>query len=1237
MNCPTIASTDTPSPSVDSDDYTSTLAVAESGTLLDVNVLVNVAATYASDVELTLIAPDGTEVELTSDNGTSDDNYTNTLFDDEADNAITAASPPFTGSFLPEAPLSALDGKSIAGDWKLRITDDTTTDPSVLTNWSITLCYAPTLSCNEEGSGDPPIIIPEEGGITTSITLPGNFSVVEVEVEVDISHVFTGDLDLSLTSPSGTTVELSTDNGSSGSDYVDTIFSDDAETSITTGIAPFTGRFRPEQPLHALLGESSAGAWTLNVTDDQSPDGGTLNGWRIKVCGVDAASEGEGEGSAEGETNCNDHVSDTTPIALSDASSTTNTLEVTSSGIITDLDVGMSIAHPFIGDLVVSITSPSGTTQLVVFAVGDDGDDMTDTVFDDEASTAIADGTPPYNGSYTPDGLLSVFDGEDVQGTWTLTVDDLFANNSGTLIYWGIRACTEPGSEGEGVAEGEGEAPPCLTVSADPLLTLADSATTTTSFEVLDDEIVDDVNVLLNVNHPFIGDLIVSLYSPSGTKVELINQAGGSGSNLAATDFDDEAPDSILVGSAPFLGNWQPMQPLSAFDGEGTQGIWTLEIKDEFSGNTGTLSSWQLVLCRATPTEGEGEGEACLTTSAEPFLALNDADTTTTSFDLLDDEIIDDVRVRLDIEHPSVDQLSISLYSPQGTRVELMNQPSGAGSNLTNTVFDDTAATPLTSGSAPFTGSWQPITPLSAFDGETTQDTWTLEIKDEFSGFFGTLNSWSLIICRDTGGEGEGVVEGEGEGVYEGEGEGVYEGEGEGVYEGEGEGSIAGDCAGGLGTDDGVPSGGLGFNNSNLFALAVNRMTPPGYPYTLSEVCVNLIAGGINTSLNYDVVVFNDNGGVPGSLLANVPGQSLTLTGAPDFYSTDVSAANIQLTSGDYYIGIQYSPQANNDVNFYMDSSNEIAPVSYTQSSGNLGVWSSVSGGDGVFGELMIRAKGSYTLVPETCEDGIVSDEGTVSGGVGMPAGTFYGIIAKKLTPTSYPYTITDICVCLRTASIALSSANYEVVLFSDGGTAPGTSLLTLPGQVATGLTEEGQFYTTDISALGAPVVINSGSVYVGIQYAPNTSSGLEVCIDPSVPATPIAVGQNSSNPGTWFALLDDATNNANPMIRLNGSSPAEAFSHSGDQDSDGTFDLTEVLRIVQLYNAGEFHCETGTEDGYAPGPGDILCTAHSADYEGGSPFVMTLSELLRLIQLYNNEAYYECGANEDGFCAGTL
>ncbi len=50
--------------------------------------------------------PDATMVELSTDNGSTGDNYTNTVFDDEASTAITAGTAPFTGSYRPEGSLS---------------------------------------------------------------------------------------------------------------------------------------------------------------------------------------------------------------------------------------------------------------------------------------------------------------------------------------------------------------------------------------------------------------------------------------------------------------------------------------------------------------------------------------------------------------------------------------------------------------------------------------------------------------------------------------------------------------------------------------------------------------------------------------------------------------------------------------------------------------------------------------------------------------------------------------------------------------------------------------------------------------------------------------------------------------------------------------------------------------------------------------------------------------------------
>ncbi len=89
---------------------------------------------------------------------------------------------------------------------------------------------------------------------------------------------------------------------------------------------------------------------------------------------------------------------------------------------------------------------------------------------------------------------------------------------------------------------------------------------------------------------------------------------------------------------------------------------------------------------------------------------------------------------------------------------------------------------------------------------------------------------------------------------------------------------------------------------------------------------------------------------------------------------------------------------------------------------------------------------------------------------------------------------------------------------------------------------------------------------------------------------------------------------------------------HSADYDHSGHIGLGEVLRIVQFFNSESFHCQSGTEDGYAPGPGDTACTAHSADYNP-QDWVINLSELLRIIQFYNSGGYHTCPESEDGFC----
>ncbi|MBI3179153.1 MAG: hypothetical protein HYZ27_05795, partial [Deltaproteobacteria bacterium] len=104
-----------------------TIVVADMGTLVDVNIGVDITHTYDGDVDiwLELVNGNGTFcVELSTDNGADGDNFTGTLFDDEGATAITTGAAPFSGGFRPEGALSALDGQPMNGTWRLYVSDD---------------------------------------------------------------------------------------------------------------------------------------------------------------------------------------------------------------------------------------------------------------------------------------------------------------------------------------------------------------------------------------------------------------------------------------------------------------------------------------------------------------------------------------------------------------------------------------------------------------------------------------------------------------------------------------------------------------------------------------------------------------------------------------------------------------------------------------------------------------------------------------------------------------------------------------------------------------------------------------------------------------------------------------------------------------------------------------------------------------------------------------------------------
>ena len=93
-----------------------------------------------------------------------------------------------------------------------------------------------------------------------------------------------------------------------------------------------------------------------------------------------------------------------------------------------------------------------------------------------------------------------------------------------------------------------------------------------------------------------------------------------------------------------------------------------------------------------------------------------------------------------------------------------------------------------------------------------------------------------------------------------------------------------------------------------------------------------------------------------------------------------------------------------------------------------------------------------------------------------------------------------------------------------------------------------------------------------------------------------------------------------------------ETGPHSADVNANAVIELSELLRVIQLFNLGAFGCGEETEDGFAIGSLDLDCLAHSSDYAPQN-WSLQLIEILRVIQIFNAGGYTECPSGEDGFC----
>lgn len=274
------------------------------------------------------------------------------------------------------------------GTFNLTITGNDGTN-SRTTNVSLTLNPVATGNGVKTYSTTANAAIPDNNatGVTSTRNVPDAQTITSVSVSTVITHTYKGDLVVTLIGPDGTSAILHNRTGGS-TDNVSTTF------AIAT---------TPTQALSVFNGKSTAGNWQLKVQDLASTDTGTLNSWSITFNGEKTA---------------------TPNVAIPDNNATgvTSTQNFTQTGLVASVKVRTTITHTYKGDLVVTLIAPDGTSAILHNRTGGSTDNVS-TEFPDLTASAQS---------------LAVFNGKQIQGNWSLKVQDLASTDTGTLANWTI-------------------------------------------------------------------------------------------------------------------------------------------------------------------------------------------------------------------------------------------------------------------------------------------------------------------------------------------------------------------------------------------------------------------------------------------------------------------------------------------------------------------------------------------------------------------------------------------------------------------------------------------------------------------------------------------------------------------------------------------------------------------------------------------------------------------------------
>ena len=480
-----------------------------------------------------------------------------------------------------------------------------------------------------------------------------------------------------------------------------------------------------------------------------------------------------------------------TPLALPDLATTTSTLTVapiTGNPTVVSVRVGLNITHTFDGDLRITLIAPNNTSVVLSNQNGGGGQNYTGTFFDDNASTAIASGTPPFTGSFRPESPLSAFAGGPASGTWRLQIQDLAGADVGTLLNWTLeltdsRTSVKLGNSMDQNTDGTQSTNfgvdtystprstsgipfsvpyatdtlpiiipgPRFTFAAVPGKATAGTGDTlnldtgATGVDVLFDREINPIT--------FTGADIIGMTGPLGVVPGPFVVSGlGATAASPTKSFHIQFPSKIIANGPYAIEIGSDIQSTigDSLDMNQNAGLAVLRGTDPNASSYSTVTRSTLI----------GQPAAAFSPSGSASLPLTVPDTFVIAQNLLLSPA-SRVRVTVNLTHPNVKEIDLDLVSPDGlTRIRLFTGanilPAAPLPNLRNTIFDDGAVTPIQLGGVgQFNGIFNPELPLTGILGRSSFGNWTLQVRNNGTQA-GTIDNWSLELPKADIGSGLG-------------------------------------------------------------------------------------------------------------------------------------------------------------------------------------------------------------------------------------------------------------------------------------------------------------------------------------------------------------------------------------------------------------------------------------------------------------------------------------------------